>query len=87
MDELRDYRFYNEDMVHPNKTAITIIWQLFAKVWLAPETKELQNEIASIQAAMLHRPFNTESEAHQLFLENLELKKSNLQKKLPHLKF
>jgi hypothetical protein len=35
----------------------------------------------------LHRPFNTESEAHQLFLKNLELKKSNLQKKLPHLKF
>jgi len=46
MDELRDYRFYKEDMIHPNKTAISIIWDAFSKVWISDETKEIQKEVA-----------------------------------------
>ncbi len=87
MDELRDYRFYNEDMVHPNKTAITIIWEQFKNVWIAPETEELQKEIASVQAGLLHRPFNPKSKAHQLFLKDLEQKIVLLQLRLPNIKF
>jgi hypothetical protein len=87
MDELRDYRFYNEDMVHPNKTAITIIWEQFKCVWIAPETEELQKEVASIQTSLLHRPFNPESAAHQLFLKNLDQKIVLVKRRLPNVKF
>jgi lysophospholipase L1-like esterase len=87
MDELRDYRFYNEDMVHPNKTAISIIWEQFKHVWIGSETEELQKEIAGIQVSLLHRPFNTKSAAHQLFLKNLEQKIVLLQLRLPNVKF
>tara|TARA_R110000772_G_scaffold245640_1_gene359088 strand:+ start:591 stop:1538 length:948 start_codon:yes stop_codon:yes gene_type:complete len=86
MDELRDYRFYNEDMVHPNNTAITIIWEQFKRVWVAPETEELQKEIAGIQASLLHRPFNPKSVAHQLFLKDLEQKIVLLKLRLPNIK-
>ncbi|PHS67199.1 MAG: GSCFA domain-containing protein [Flavobacterium sp.] len=87
MDELRDYRFYKEDMIHPNNTAIQIIWEAFNEVWIADETKTLQKEIGNIQSSLQHRPFNTESEEHQLFLEKLNLKIVSLQKKVKHLKF
>jgi len=87
MDELRDYRFYKEDMVHPNNTAIQIIWEAFNEVWISSETRTLQKEIASIQNGLQHRPFNPESEDHQLFLKKLDAKISTLQKKIKHLKF
>jgi len=87
MDELRDYRFYKEDMVHPNTTAIQIIWEAFNEVWISSETQSLQKEIASIQTSIQHRPFNPESEEHQLFLKKLDVKISTLQKKVKHLKF
>ena len=87
MDELRDYRFYNEDMVHPNKTAITIIWEQFKLVWTATETEELQKEIAVIQTGLLHRPFNPESVAHQLFLKKLQERINAIQLQIPTVKF
>ncbi len=87
MDELRDYRFYKEDMIHPNNTAIQIIWESFNEVWISSETKILQKEIGNIQSSLQHRPFNPESEEHQLFLEKLNSKIVALQKKVKHLKF
>lgn len=87
MDELRDYRFYAEDMLHPNKTAISIIWEKFSNVWVSPETKSVQEEIASIQSGLHHRPFNPESAGHLQFLEKLQEKISSLQNNFPHIKF
>lgn len=87
MDELRDYRFYAEDMLHPNKTAIEIIWQKFSKVWIASETDVLQKEIASIQNGLLHRPFNPQSEEYLQFSEKLQMKIKDLQKRFPHIQF
>lgn len=87
IDELRDYRFYTEDMLHPNKTAISIIWKKFKEVWIASETNELQKEIGTIQAGLQHRPFNPESDAHRLFLKDLQEKINILQQKITHLKF
>ncbi len=87
IDELRDYRFYKEDMIHPNKTAISIIWEAFNKVWIADETKQLQKEIEVIQSGLQHRPFYPESNAHQQFLLNLKGKIKSLQNKIPNLKF
>ena len=87
MDELRDYRFYAEDMLHPNKTAIEIIWQKFSEVWISPETESLQKEIASIQSGLNHRPFNPESVEHLQFSENLREKIASLENLFPHIKF
>lgn len=87
MDELRDYRFYSEDMLHPNKTAIEIIWQKFSKVWVSSETEIFQRQIASIQTGMLHKSFHPKSEEHLQFIEKLQQKIFKLQEKFPHIKF
>ncbi len=87
MDELRDYRFYKEDMIHPNKTAISLIWNAFSEVWIADETRQLQKEIGIIQTGLSHKPFHSESKAHQKFLKDLGFKINSLQNKISHLKF
>jgi len=87
MDELRDYRFYAEDLLHPNKTAIEIIWQKFSEVWIASKTAKIQKEIASIQNSLNHKPFNSQSFEHLQFLEILQQKITNLQKRFPHINF
>ncbi len=87
MDELRDYRFYAEDMLHPNKTAIEIIWQKFSKVWISSKTEFLQKEIASIQSGLNHRSFNPKSTENLQFLDKLEQKISALKKQFPHIQF
>jgi hypothetical protein len=87
MDELRDYRFYKQDMLHPNETAIQIIWERFKGVWIASETETLQKEIDTVQKGLRHRPFNPESASHKEFLENLQKKISVLQKRVSHLTF
>ena len=87
MDELRDYRFYNEDLLHPNKTAVSIIWEKFREVWVASETNAIQKEIGLIQSGLQHRPFNPEGEAHKRFLDDLNTKIKILQQNIPHLKF
>ena len=87
MDELRDYRFYKEDMIHPNQTAVNYIWEKFSNVWLSENTKEIMNKVAVIQKGLQHRSFNPKSEAHLKFLKNLEKKKETLVKVFPFLKF
>jgi lysophospholipase L1-like esterase len=87
MDELRDYRFYAEDMIHPNKTAIRILWDRFSQVWVASETLGIQKEIRSVQQGLNHRPFDPDSEAHREFTRKLEEKIDRLQQEIPHLKF
>ena len=87
LDELRDYRFYEEDMLHPNATAINYIWEKFQDTWIASNAYETMKEIAHIQKGLGHKPFNPNSEAHQDFLRTLELKKEQIQKSLPHIVF
>jgi lysophospholipase L1-like esterase len=87
MDELRDYRFFKEDMLHPNETAVAIIWDRFKQAWIASETEPLQKEIEAIQAGLGHKPFHPSGDAHQQFREALQKKITALQKKLPHIRF
>ncbi|QOD60183.1 GSCFA domain-containing protein [Polaribacter haliotis] len=87
MDELRDYRFYNEDMIHPNTTAVNYIWNKFSSSWFSEEAQKTMQEIETIQKGISHRPFNENSEQHQKFLKNLDLKISEIQSKLPFVKF
>jgi len=87
MDELRDYRFYAEDMIHPNQTAVNYIWEKFKEVWISKEASETINAVDFIKKGLQHRPFNPNSEAHQKFLKNLEERKILLQKKHSHIVF
>ena len=87
MDELRDYRFYAEDMIHPNKTAINYIWEKFADTYFSEETKSTMAEVDAIQKGILHRPFHENSEQHQQFLKKLEIKKEKIKAKLPFIAF
>lgn len=87
MDELRDYRFYAEDMLHPNQTAVNYIWECFQSVWISSETTQTMDEVETIQKGLNHKPFNPESEQHQTFLQNLELKKSELLSQFRHITF
>ena len=87
MDELRDYRFYAEDMIHPNKTAIQYIWNRFAEAWISEEAKATMQEVKKVQNGLSHRPFNSKPEAHQLFLARLQDEIKMLQKTHPHITF
>ena len=73
LDDLRDYRFYKSDMLHPNETAIEYIWQQFKNTWIDKNSFDLMDEIAAIQKGLAHRPFNEASDQHQQFLEKLHL--------------
>lgn len=87
MDELRDYRFYAEDMVHPNQVAVDYIWEKFRQAWIASEASEVMKRVDTIQKGLLHRPFNETSEAHQKFRKDLQEKIDKLQKEVPGISF
>ncbi|WP_298902497.1 GSCFA domain-containing protein [uncultured Psychroserpens sp.] len=87
MDELRDYRFYSDDMIHPNATAVQYIWNRFHDTWISEETQKTMNAIDSIQKGLAHRPFNPKSEAHQTFLHQLTHQQSIINSKFPHIEF
>jgi hypothetical protein len=69
MDDLRDYRFYVADMIHPNQQAIDYIWEKFAQLYFDPKTREIIKEWENIQQALNHRPFNPETKEYKEFIE------------------
>lgn len=85
MDELRDYRFYEEDMLHPNKSAIEFIWKRFADSFTDKDTQRIMSEIEKIQLAKQHRPFNKNTEAFQKFAQQQILKINQLSEAFPEL--
>ncbi len=87
MDELRDYRFYADDLVHPNSLAINYIWEKFSEVWISEEVRNVMKEVATIQKGMAHRPFHPESLQHQTFMSSNQKKIEYLQKSYPFMKF
>lgn len=87
MDELRDYRFYAEDMLHPSQTAIDYIWEKFAHGWISPAAFPVMEEVAAIRKALAHRPFNPDSESHRNFRASTEGKIALLQSQYPHISF
>lgn len=87
MDELRDYRFYKTDMVHPNQLAIDYIWEKFKFVSIAENAHTIMDKVDVIQKGRLHRPFNAPSEQHKKFEKNLEEKIKDLQRAYPFMMF
>ena len=87
MDELRDYRFYKEDMVHPNNIATSYIWGKFKNVWMSDPTQKIMKEVEIIQKGLAHIPFNTKSKAHKEFLIKIKEKIRALEKENKYLSF
>ena len=87
MDELRDYRFYAEDMLHPSQTAIDYIWIQFFENYISESVFGLMKEICSIQKGLQHRPFNPNTESHQKFVLTLEEKMKRINERLPTIQF
>ena len=71
IDDLRDYRYYGEDLAHPSKVAVDYVWERFCEVILSPKAQELLPRIAQIVSAAEHRPFNPEGEEHKAFCRKM----------------
>jgi len=87
MDELRDYRFYKEDMIHPNNIAVNYIWEKLSEKWFSNEALQIIEQIKKIQRNLEHKPFNSESLSYGEFIKSTEQKIKQLQEKLPHIFF
>lgn len=71
LDELRDYRFFEKDRVHPNEEARDYVWNKFSDALLKPESKLLTKDLDKLFTSINHRAFREESEAHQSFLKKI----------------
>lgn len=87
MDELRDYRFYADDMIHPSPLAVNYIWEKFCENYITPQSKEVMKEIEEIRKAVAHRPFRQESEAYRQFMFQTLLKIDGIREKFPYFDF
>nr|WP_309756203.1 GSCFA domain-containing protein [Flavobacterium sp.] len=87
MDELRDYRFYAEDMLHPNQVAIDYIWKRFVETTISETTFATMEEVESIQKSLSHKPFNPNSESHLKFESKVREKITTLENQYSFMKF
>ena len=87
LDELRDYRFYADDMLHPSPLAIRYLWERFSEIFFSPKTKQVIVAVQDIRRDLAHKPFHPESEAYQRFLGQIVLKIERLIGKYPYLDF
>ena len=87
MDELRDYRFYAQDMIHPSQTAIDYIWERFVETNITGDSIQIMNEVDSIQKGLAHKPFHPNSQNHQVFQQQLNQRIAKLQVKAPSITF
>jgi hypothetical protein len=85
IDDLRDYRFFAEDMVHPNYAATNYVWEKFMTACIDSDAHLLMKEISLINAARNHKPFNPASKQHKLFMESNLQKVLALQKKYDYM--
>ena len=87
LDELRDYRFYADDLVHPSDMAVEYVWERFVRACVAPESLQIMEECEKIGRMLAHKPFRPESEEYKRFLGQIVLKIERLNGKYPYLDF
>lgn len=87
LDDLRDYRFFNADMIHPNEVAIDYVWQRFGAAFFTEETQQLISQIEAIVQASKHRAFHTQSKQHQAFIQKQLGKIAQLEQQYHFLNF
>ena len=85
IDDLRDYRFFAEDLVHPNYAATNYVWEKFVPAVIDESSQQLMKEINEINAAVNHKPFNPTSTSHKKFMQINFEKVVMLSQKYPHL--
>lgn len=85
LDELRDYRFYATDMLHPSEQAIDYIWERFGDAYFSPETLHFLKEWHAIENALNHRPFHPEAPEYRNFIHKIVLKIEQLREIYPNL--
>ena len=87
MDDLRDYRFFESNMTHPNKLATEYIWDKFTSVFFNGKTMKEIEEIKGLKQAMEHRPFNPRSDEYSTFLKTYLRRTKELKRRFPELDF
>ena len=87
MDELRDYRFYADDMLHPSAKAIEYIWECFDRCYFGEGTRRLNTRTAEITRGLAHRPFDPQAEGYRLFITQLLQKIEVIEKEHPYIDF
>ena len=85
MDELRDYRFYADDMLHPSSLAVEYIWECFSQTYFGKETLQAMKEWREIRKGLQHKPFRPYSEAYRQFLSQIMLKIERMKQKFPYI--
>ena len=85
MDELRDYRFYAEDMAHPSKQAVDYVWERFVEHCTDEAAHTFMAEWSKVCRALEHRPFKPDSEQYRAFVRQNMLKIAELKEKYPYL--
>ena len=83
LDDLRDYRFYAEDMVHPSDVAVDYIYECFKACYFDKTALEVSQEWKEIEKALRHKPFNPDSEQYKLFIAKTKDKIGQLSQKYP----
>jgi hypothetical protein len=87
IDDLRDYRFYAEDMVHPNYQATRYVWDKFIEACISPASRQAVKEIQALRVSMAHKPLHPGSPAHRAFLQKQKIIAEDLAAKYPYLDF
>lgn len=87
LDDLRDYRFYAEDMFHPNAVAIDYIWEKFEASYFSPTTQRTTSEIEKLKRALAHRPFNKAGKEYKQFCQQTLNKIKQVELAYPEISF
>lgn len=85
MDELRDYRFYASDMLHPSEVAVDYIWNRFSETYFSLQTQQLKFQIEQYNADLAHRPIHPESEEFKKFQQKILERKTKIMSEYPFL--
>ncbi len=78
LDELRDYRFYQPDMLHPSSQAVEYIWERLVETCFSERAKQFLSEWKPIKEALAHRPFHPESDTYQRFIQDVREREEKL---------
>lgn len=82
MDDLRDYRFYARDMIHPSEAAIDYIWDIFSERYFTRETTDILHRWSQVKKSLLHKPFNPIGKPYENFLNQVREELLALQNKI-----
>ncbi len=84
LDELRDYRFYQPDMIHPSQQTVDYIWERISELYLSPLAQQFVSDWQPIKAALGHKPFNPDSYEYQQFLQDAQSREQQLLARYSH---